>query len=337
MAIVIFHYGVNIFPFSNESVSSLFKQANIGVSYFFILSGFIMIIAYGSYNKISPAEYLKSRFARIYPLLVLSVVLFIVAAYVHGGVNLTDVCLNLSTIQAWIPDKATVGNFPLWSLSVEIFFYLCFPFFFNYFYKKYSITTSVIMIVLVWIVSISVQHYLLHSSFYTDYSNSHSFIYYFPVMHLNQFLAGNLAGLLFIHKTPVTGKKYDILVVMVIIGLILLLKYPFGIDYHNGFLAVVFIPLIYFQAKSKGPLTVFFSKKPFVFLGEISFGIYMLQIPVFMIMQSILAKLNIADPTVIFYLGIVVLIAASAVCHIYIELPLRNRIKNIQLRPLRIK
>lgn len=296
-----------------------------------------MIIAYGNYDKVNPIEYLKARFARIYPLLALSVMLFIVAAFLHGRVNLTDVVLNLSTIQAWIPSKATVGNFPLWSLSVEIFFYLCFPFFFNYFYKKYSIKVSAIMIVSVWILSISVRHYLLHSSFYTTYSNSHSFIYYFPVMHLNQFLAGNLAGLLFIHKTPVTGKKYDILVILSIIGLVLLLKYPFGIDYHNGFLIVVFIPLIYFQAKSNGILSSLLSRKPFVFLGEISFGVYMLQIPVFMIMQSILAKLNIVGPTIVFYISLTVLIVFSAICHIYIELPLRNRIKNIQLKPVRVK
>ncbi|MDW5290748.1 hypothetical protein [Formosa sp. PL04] len=48
ISIVIFHHGKNIFPFNQEGVSFIIKQANIGVSYFFILSGFVMVIAYGN-------------------------------------------------------------------------------------------------------------------------------------------------------------------------------------------------------------------------------------------------------------------------------------------------
>lgn len=338
LSIVIYHYGLNVSPFSSDTVSFLFEQANVGVSYFFILSGFIMIIAYARFPKVDAAEYLKNRLARIYPLLVLSVIPFIFAClFMPDKMAFSDLFFNLSTLQAWIPGKAVAGNYPLWSLSVEIFFYACFPFLFNYFYKKYSVTKIAIGVVLIWMLSIFVQEYLLHSAFVHKFEHSHNFIYYFPVMHLNQFLVGNLAGLLFLQRTPNMKAKYDIFIILALIGFVLLLKHPFGIDYHNGFLAVVFIPLIILQAQNTGYLTKLLSKKPFVFLGEISFGIYMLQFPVYMIMKMVLAKLNIINPEAVFFLSLVALIIASAVCHIYFELPLRNRIKNIQLKPVKIK
>jgi peptidoglycan/LPS O-acetylase OafA/YrhL len=46
LSIVVFHFGKNISPFNESSIKILFLQAHIGVSYFFLLSGFIMILAY---------------------------------------------------------------------------------------------------------------------------------------------------------------------------------------------------------------------------------------------------------------------------------------------------
>jgi len=34
ISIVIYHYGKNIFPFNHEITSFIFRQANLGVSYF---------------------------------------------------------------------------------------------------------------------------------------------------------------------------------------------------------------------------------------------------------------------------------------------------------------
>lgn len=79
ISIVIFHYGKESILFNNNLVGYVFKQANVGVSYFFILSGFVMIIAYHNKSEINFIEYFKNRFARIYPvylLAILSLLLF---------------------------------------------------------------------------------------------------------------------------------------------------------------------------------------------------------------------------------------------------------------------
>jgi peptidoglycan/LPS O-acetylase OafA/YrhL len=333
ISIVIFHYGTKVFPFNNHHVSFLFKKADIGVSYFFVLSGFIMIIAYGSFDKINPAEYYKNRFARVYPLLALSVIPYILLAFFSADARLCDALLNLSTLQAWIPGKAIVGNYPLWSLTVEIFFFLCFPFLFNHFYRNYKISSIAGVVFLIWAVSVSSQYYLINSGFRTGYeSPNNEFIYYFPLLHLNQFLAGNLAGLLFLNKRE--GKAgYDILIVAALAVFLLLLKYPIGLNYNNGFLAIIFIPLILLQAKNTGGLTILLRKKAFVFLGEISFGIYVLQAPVFSILNRINEKFTIVNnATVMFYLNFIALLITAVICYVYIERPLRNRIKTLRLK-----
>src|SRR6266481_3833483 len=78
IAIVIFHFGRGIFPFNSEMISFLFAKAGVGVSYFFILSGFVMIIAYGKKSKISPLAYYKNRFARIYPVYLIAILLLLI-------------------------------------------------------------------------------------------------------------------------------------------------------------------------------------------------------------------------------------------------------------------
>ena len=55
------------------------EHLNLGVSYFYVLSGFVMILAYGKKEHISPKEYYINRLARIYPLHIMTLLLAIVA------------------------------------------------------------------------------------------------------------------------------------------------------------------------------------------------------------------------------------------------------------------
>jgi peptidoglycan/LPS O-acetylase OafA/YrhL len=51
LAIVISHFNKDVFLYKIPYLSEVFLRANVGVSYFFILSGFIMIIAYHKKEK----------------------------------------------------------------------------------------------------------------------------------------------------------------------------------------------------------------------------------------------------------------------------------------------
>lgn len=140
ISIVVFHYGGNIFPFNIKFIHLLFKQANMGVSYFFILSGFVMVIAYKDKVKIEYGDYIKRRFARIYP--VYGLAILILLAYwlaLKKPIDYKGLFLNLTLLQSWIPGYALSFNGTGWSLAVEMFFYFTFPFLFNYIYRSSSV------------------------------------------------------------------------------------------------------------------------------------------------------------------------------------------------------
>jgi peptidoglycan/LPS O-acetylase OafA/YrhL len=132
-------------PVSNL-VERLFLNGGRQVDIFFVLSGFILAMTYGSWfsGAISRAGYLKfmqRRFARIYPLhfvMLLAVIAMVVAAHVTGA----NTRLGLGRfefktlpeyfllIHAWNLFGNGVGqwNPPSWSISIEALAYLVFPF-----------------------------------------------------------------------------------------------------------------------------------------------------------------------------------------------------------------
>src|SRR5436190_9360336 len=87
-AIMVFihHYGYNLFPFS--LCEKLFHSGNIAVSYFFVLSGFVLYISYRE-KDISYLDYLKRRVARIAPVYWLALALFVMFSFWFSGYVLT--------------------------------------------------------------------------------------------------------------------------------------------------------------------------------------------------------------------------------------------------------
>ena len=116
-------------------VSNFLANGYLGVNFFFVLSGFILAYIYqgrlrGSYLSYSTSNYAIARFARVYPVYVLALLLTIpVVPWGHSWNTLPQFLL----LQCWLPPAAsdvyTLGNDngPAWTLSIELFFYLAFP------------------------------------------------------------------------------------------------------------------------------------------------------------------------------------------------------------------
>ncbi|MDR2236262.1 MAG: acyltransferase [Chryseobacterium sp.] len=325
MAIVISHFNKDMFLYKIDYISNIFLKANVGVSYFFILSGFIMIVAYHKKEKIEYLEYYKNRFARIYPLYVLGLLLYLVTRY--SGFNSTDAVLYLFGWQSWIPGKAMVLNFPGWSISVEFLFYLIFPLLYNHFYSKKNKSVWV-MTGLIWIVSQIFSHlYEASPSYKGPHTESHEFLYYFPLMHINEFLVGNLAGLFFVKNFK--QRNYDVPVALIFISVLLALIFV-PLFYHNGLMAVLFIPLIVLISMNNGFLTRLFSLKPLEYLGEASYAVYITHIPVLYMVREILKKYQL-NSDAIFWIYIPVLIITSIIFYQLIEKPLRDYLKRVKI------
>lgn len=120
-------------PFLKNSDSSfifehIFSEGFLGVSFFFILSGFILAYNYRdkiANKKISLRTFYIARFARIYPLhlatLLLSIPLF------YKGISV--LIINILLLQSYIPKQNIFFSYnaPSWSISSEFFFYALFP------------------------------------------------------------------------------------------------------------------------------------------------------------------------------------------------------------------
>ncbi len=331
LIIVVFHYGLDIPPFTHPSISFLFS--NIGISYFFVLSGFVMVIAYSKSGKhIVPSIYYKNRFARVYPVYFFALLFSMLMMWIcYFPITWDGVSMNLLMLQSWFPKYPMLINRTGWTLSVEVLFYLSFPFLYNKIYAKFSVVSIAFGVLLFWLLSQMLSSYLISiPTLITEGSASHHLIYYFPFMHFNQFLIGNLFGIILLHTYQRFSRNRDILIMVLLASMAALLRYsiPFA-NYHNGFLAIFFAFIILNISLNTGYITKISSSRAGIFLGEISFGMYILQIPVHDAFYKSTKPFYYNHPYYFFYLYLIVLILFSAFSYQFIETPLRKWIKKM--------
>ncbi len=111
----------------------------VAVSFFFILSGFILVYTYAG-KPVDLRQFWRARLARLYPVYLLSLLIaapfffyfvlkFRIPEFAWIRAHLTStILLVLSMLQAWVPQASWAWNGVAWAVSVEIFFYLLFPF-----------------------------------------------------------------------------------------------------------------------------------------------------------------------------------------------------------------
>jgi peptidoglycan/LPS O-acetylase OafA/YrhL len=136
MWVVLFHYWPHLVV---SGTPPLIAKGYLGVECFFILSGFILCHVYlpafeaGRFNY---GDFLWARIARIYPLHLATLigVGLMAAAALSVGVQIDPNVLswaslpaNLALVQAWGLAPTAGWNHPSWSISAEWFAYLSFP------------------------------------------------------------------------------------------------------------------------------------------------------------------------------------------------------------------
>lgn len=119
--------------------SGLVAKGYLGVELFFVLSGFILshvYLAQAGGKRFSYRQFLWARVARVYPLHIatlLAVGLLAGAAIVAGMsvdgnvLSWSSLPANLLMVHAWGLAPVAGWNHPSWSISAEWFAYLCFP------------------------------------------------------------------------------------------------------------------------------------------------------------------------------------------------------------------
>jgi peptidoglycan/LPS O-acetylase OafA/YrhL len=267
----------------------------IGVTFFFVLSGFILAYTYAAAD-IDPRQFWEARFARIYPAYLFSLVLtapsFLFAVrylnlpfYAWSGRHLPwAAVLTVGLMQAWIPQGALTWNPVCWSLSVEAFFYSVFPFLLRW---ARSLSRRQL---LGWIaasslasLTFSVAYILVHPDGAAKINSSEVTLFwknvlsFNPLVRLPEFIVGVLTGRWFLDRR--TNQRHGsicVLIGAVVIVLITILAARIPNPMISaGFLSPAFAAIIYGVAQQPR-WTRFLAFPLLVLLGHASYSLYLL-------------------------------------------------------------
>lgn len=337
LSVVFFHYGSHTLPNSLPWLKESITAGPIAVNYFYVLSGFIMAIAYYQVkpdSALSKKRYWVARFARIYPVYLIALLLMAVASFSDLMLKPLALPLHLTMLQSWFTSYPMTLNNPGWSLSVEAFFYLCFPFLLiliNRTGLKFLIPLTLIC----WLITQYILLTGINSPEYIANSALHDFVYYNPLMHINAFLMGLICGVIFKKNAGKIAPARPIWLFGSLFLIIALLEarpliesiIGLKIAYTNGLIAPAFLLFIWLLASSnKGKVQQYLSHPLLILLGEASFSLYILQKPVFGLYNKLLEKrLNLGE-VADFYIALILLIIISIGSYKFFETPARSLI-----------
>ena len=280
--------------FFRHLYDDVFYEGYIGVSFFFILSGFVLGYSYHDKildGRVKFGQFWLARFARIYPLHFLTLLIAIPLSFSGDATEwINRFVLNLFLIQSFVPsdDIYFYFNSVSWSISDEWFFYLLFPFLVFLMLRKRYLK---FMLVLILLIPISLM--LVKESYHEKY------FYINPLLRLGDFIIGKMLYRLYRRRKDIEILNNRHVATIAEIGSILLLSVflyfhndiPQGFRYSCYYWAPMIL-LIYTFAYARGILSDLLSNNTLVFLGEISFGFYMIHMLVLRYYQYLPRKIE---------------------------------------------
>ena len=137
-AAIVVHHSRGLFGLPADPTAGGRVPLYLGVSFFFVLSGFILSHVYPALPTAADrGRFLLARFARVWPCHVFAVLLCVLAGQVRFEVIAAEglwlpLAANVGLVHAWIPldrygSSCGVGNGVSWSVSTEFAFYFLFP------------------------------------------------------------------------------------------------------------------------------------------------------------------------------------------------------------------
>ena len=286
--VVLFHvHGIGLNTGGSVAYLDFALLGYLGVSFFFVLSGFILVYVYAG-RSVTKGEFWQARFARIYPVYLFSLLVSLgtlmhfwpVTQQRHLGAFV--LIAHPLLIEAWFPQLLLTWNPVAWTLSAEAFFYLLFPFILPRL-EKLEWPRLRVCLVCFWLTTLifTGAYVLLHPDgvMHTTAADNQLFwlgvIKLNPIVRLPEFLLGMGVGVAFLRSRE-RAQNWPILVgALLVLAAILFQRYiPFPMM-HSGLLAPAFALLIFGFATQPAwsrPLAA----KPLVLLGEASYSLYLL-------------------------------------------------------------
>jgi peptidoglycan/LPS O-acetylase OafA/YrhL len=347
ISVVIYHFGSQTIFY--QLLPAILKAGPLMVTFFFVLSGFVISIAHVN-KPLSIGSFYLNRIARIFPAYLLALVLY--TTTVGSSFLGADFLLPLSLLQAWIPGDALRGNAPGWSVSVEMFFYAVAPALIFLSSKQYAsnwrkwFTYSSA----IWLIGLACVTLMAQKPFYGGYpSPTHDIVFYFPLSHASSFLLGFAGGIAYKNgflknKFSNTSLAAALFIFMAIINeiwfqavLIDRTNPTYKMPYSSGFFALPFLVIIYLCAITEKTLSNIFKFPAITLLGEASYAIYIFQMPIALAVNKYIPESASFSPNIKFGLYFTILLTVSVVSYKLIEAPvtraIRKKYSRVSLSP----
>lgn len=276
------------------------------VSFFFVLSGFILTYVHPDLSGSSVRSFLRARFARLWPAHVATLLIFL-ALFPEAlperpsGTSFAIYAANLGLIHAWIPLSHSYfsGNDVSWSISTECFFALIFPLLLARSWRGW-VRTLLISGGLAVFAIVLADYLHTHIAIADDFGPSGGvttlgLVYINPIARLFEFAVGMATAALWRVISPriqvgrIVGTFIEVSVIGVAIYALMSIQataaHIFGVGgqsvawyqwmYFSGGNVLVFALLVAVFALERGWIARLLTYRLPVLLGEISFAVYL--------------------------------------------------------------
>lgn len=325
------------YPFYNQLTHWFWNYASYFVDLFFVISGFLMVYVYR--NKIKNAQidfvtFVKKRLIRFYPLMVFALFCVLILQIIHlkmTGVffaykviydnSVLSFILNLLCLQGTAL-LASSFNAPSWYLSIVLIMYILF-YISTYWAGRYNMENVAYMGLLLLGIVIAVKNYE------TVFLNCRGLVGFFAgcltcivcekVNELNKKKKQIITGIVFVVLAGVAAAS-------IIYGHRILAPDPQVVVVYGMF----FWPCVVFLSVHAGWLRWILQNPVFLFLGKISFSMYLIHFPSMLLLENMNVifswNLNYASKKVCL-LYVAVMMALSVLCYYFVERKLTKRLQ----------
>lgn len=330
------------YPLLNALTSWVWFHAGYLVDLFFVISGFVMALAYRdriAQGKVEFVPYARKRLERFYPLMVVTLFITLFLQLIHEHFtglffmydiiydnSLLSFILNLLCLQGTTLINSSF-NAPSWYLSTIFILYIAF-YVITYFAGKYKKVNLAYWGMVLFGIVAGIKGLPL------VFFNSRGLIAFFMGCLLYSFCEYVRS----LDKKVIRCWNIVAIAILLIILGIGILK---GTVYFAAYNQIIMIyelviwPMLVFLAVMCNPLKTLLKLSPIQYLGKISFSMYLIHFPVMIALETVnvVFHLNLLYETKkVLLLYVVLVFVGTIACHYLIEQPLNRWTKCIEQR-----
>ncbi len=303
--LLLLHFGRPLFLHAPRWAETLRHSGYVATSFFLMLSGFVLTIAYGrklADGRLDGARFVAARVARLYPCHLLALLLVLPFAFVHrwGWVTasfgdaswrskIASGLLHATMTHVLVPRFVISWNVPDWCVSVEMWFYVAFPLVAVWMLER---STRALLAVAAgaWLVALATAvAYTLGQpdGIHAEVESAAPWLTIFkftPYARWPELLFGVALGALWL-RLPAERRAPRLATPLLaggVLATVAILVHADRIPYtmlHNGTLLPLYAAVVWGLMLGRGPLHRALSVRPLTAIGDSAYVLYLLQVP----------------------------------------------------------